>query len=73
MENEILIDDNTNFELFIKNSLTAREFEKLPETLGISKRMLTALFNDPHKLSMQQLVRLSTLMGKSLDDFKQYL
>lgn len=73
MENKLIKDGNTSFELFIKNSLTAREFEELHETLGISKRMLTALFNNPHKLSMQQLVRLSNLMGKNLDDFKSYL
>jgi plasmid maintenance system antidote protein VapI len=65
--------ENSSFELFIKNSITATEFEQLPDTLGVSKRMLTIFFRQPNKLSIQQLIRLSKLMGKSMDDFKTYL
>ena len=73
MENNYCVRENTSFELFLKNSITAIEFEQLSETLGVSKRMLTILFREPNKLSIQQLIRLSKLMGKSMDEFKPFL
>jgi len=73
MKNLNEVETNSGLEFFLRSHLTSIDYEALPIKLNMSKRMFTFILRDPQKLTLSQLVTLADIMGKSLDDLKQFI
>lgn len=66
-ENQITLggDFAFTFQDFVKDTLTASAYEKLPETLGITKTRLTQVFNNPKEADEPTLRAFAKVLNKS--------
>jgi plasmid maintenance system antidote protein VapI len=59
-------EEKTKLNQFLAENTSSIVFSKLAALLGISKKMLTILLQNPEKLTIGQLDRLSQITGLSI-------
>lgn len=62
-----------DFEVFVKRRLPAFKFDMLTEILGISKRMLTAYFNDPIKMTLPTFFKFAETLDMSYTELEDII
>lgn len=61
------------FNLFLSKHMINEKFINLHLELNVSKKMITAIYKQPSKLTSGQLYKLIELTGLTLEDFKPYI
>jgi hypothetical protein len=62
-----------SFETFLKSSLTVIEYEQIPISLGLSKKMFTIILREPGKLGLTQIKRLSEIIKKPIESITDFI
>ena len=52
-----------NFKLFIKNHLTAAQFDRLPALMNITSTRCTRMLNEPKRMSAQEIISIIKIIN----------
>lgn len=54
-----------NFKTFVKDKVSASQFEALHEVLNVSKKKLTQMLNEPERMDIEYIRHFATLTGEN--------
>jgi hypothetical protein len=65
--------ERSDFEIFLKESLSSMQFDNMPSTLNISKKMFTCILKNPKKLDLKKVIILSKLTNQPLESITHFI
>lgn len=68
MEEEATTESKQTFHQFVLNTLSAADFNTLPEQLGLSQRMTTMRLRKPNLLRFETIKKLAPILGENLKE-----